>query len=299
MTTGQQQLQQETRNLVNALRRPQVRGRWGEMTLRRVVELAGMVEHCDFTEQETVATDQNRSRPDMVIRLPDRGTIVVDVKTPLDAYLDAVEAPGDDARRSALQRHARQVMDRVRELSAKAYWAQFEMSPQFVILFSPGDQFLSAALDENPGLLEEALRNKVILATPTSLIALLKAIAYGWREVSLAENAEQVRGLAEELYDRLIPFSEHLARLGRQIEGSVRAFNDAVGSMERKILPSARRMAELGIRTKAPLPELQPVEHAVRVVQLQAAATEGTAAATTGTSPEVSAPTVDDPGRPH
>jgi DNA recombination protein RmuC len=298
MSTDQQQLQQETRNLVSALRRPQVRGQWGELTLRRVAELAGMVEYCDFDEQETVTGEDSRSRPDMIIRLPDRGTIVVDVKTPLDAYLDAVEAKDEDARRTALQRHARHVMDRVRELSAKAYWAQFPTSPEFVILFIPGDQVLGAALDENPKLMEDALRNKVILATPTSLIALLKAIAYGWREVSLAENAEHVRRLAEELYERLLPFSDHLAKLGRALEGSVRAFNDAVGSMERKILPSARRMAELGIRTKARLPELQPVEHAVRTLSTPSPSPDD-AAPVAPTSTEEIAPPADDAGRPH
>jgi DNA recombination protein RmuC len=250
MTENQQALQAETRNLVNALRRPQVRGQWGEMTLRRVVELAGMVEHCDFLEQATVDTGEGLLRPDMIIRLPERGEIIVDAKTPLDAYLDATEAVTEQDRRQAMQRHARKVMDHVRALAAKGYWSQFAASPEFVILFMPGEQFLAAALGENPSLLEEALRHRVLLATPTSLVALLKAIAYGWRELSLAHNAEEVRKLAEELYERLGPFAGHLARLGRQLDSSVKAFNDSVGSLERKVLPSARRLTELGIRVR-------------------------------------------------
>ncbi|GMW05762.1 MAG: hypothetical protein AMXMBFR8_05590 [Nevskiales bacterium] len=247
MNADQKALQAETRNLVNALRRPEVRGRWGELTLRRVAELAGMVEHCDFQEQATAGGADALIRPDMVVRLPDRGELVVDVKTPLDAYIEAIEAASDQDRKTALQRHARNVAERVRELSAKSYWAQFAASPEFVILFIPGDQFLSAALGENPELLDEALRNKVVLATPSSLVALLKAIAYGWRQLSLARNAEEIRRLGQDLYERLAPFTAHLARLGRQLEGTVRAFNESVGSLERKVLPGARRLTELGI----------------------------------------------------
>lgn len=260
MTADQQLLHTETRNLVNALRRPEVRGQWGELTLRRVAELAGMVEHCDFVEQTTINTADGTMRPDMVVRLPDRGALVVDVKTPLDAYIEAMEAGSDQERRAALQRHARKVADRVRELSAKAYWAQFPESPEFVILFIPGDQFLSAALGENPGLLEDALRNKVVLTTPSSLVALLKAIAYGWRQLSLERNAEEIRRLGQDLYDRLAPFIGHMARLGKQIEGGVKAFNDAVGSLERKVLPGARRLTELGISSRQQLDAPQQVE---------------------------------------
>jgi DNA recombination protein RmuC len=293
MTTDQQQLQQETRNLVNALRRPQVRGQWGEMTLRRVAELAGMVEHCDFTEQETVATDTGSIRPDMIVRLPERGVLIVDVKTPLDAYLEAVEAQTDQARNVALQRHARNVLDRVRELASKAYWSQFRTSPEFVILFIPGEQFLSAALTENPGLLEEALRQKVVLATPTSLVALLKAIAYGWREVSLAKNAEEVRKLAVELYDRLLPFTGHLGRLGRQLEGAVKAFNAAVGSLEGKVLPSARRLVELGIPGKEGLENPAMVETSVRGL-----VTAGSPQLPSTGGPELTDPEPDDSAEP-
>ncbi len=266
MNADQQLLQTETRNLVNALRRPQVRGQWGELTLRRVAELAGMVEHCDFLEQATVTAGDSTIRPDMIVRLPDRGEIVVDVKTPLDAYIEAMEAANDQDRKTALQRHARNVADRVRELSAKAYWSQFPTSPEFVILFIPGDQFLTAALSENPGLLDEALRNKVVLTTPSSLVALLKAIAYGWRQLSLERNAEEIRRLGQDLYERLTPFMGHLARLGRQLDSGVKAFNEAVGSLERKVLPGARRLTELGIRGRQELEAPAEIETAPREV---------------------------------
>lgn len=271
MSTDQQLLQTETRNLVNALRRPQVRGQWGELTLRRVAELAGMVEHCDFVEQETIATAGGNLRPDMIVRLPDRGELVVDVKTPLDAYLEAIEAASDQDRRTALQRHARNVAERVRELSAKAYWAQFPSSPAFVVLFIPGDQFLAAALSENPGLLEEALRNKVVLATPTSLVALLQAVAFGWRQLSLQQNAEEIRRVGQELYERLAPFMAHLARLGRQFESSIKTYNEAVGSLERKVLPGARRLTELGIRGKHDIEAPTGIETTARIPTTTAA----------------------------
>lgn len=294
MSVDQQALQTETRNLVNALRRPQVRGQWGEMTLRRVVELAGMVEHCDFVEQETLATSEGMLRPDMIVRLPERGELVVDAKTPLDAYLDATEAATDQDRKAALQRHARKVLDHVRALSGKAYWSQFSASPEFVILFMPGEQFLAAALSENPSLLEEGLRHKVLLATPTSLVALLKAIAYGWREISLAQNAEEVRRLAEELYERLGPFTGHLAKLGRQLESSVKAFNEAVGSLERKVLPSARRLTELGIRSRQPIENLEDIETVPRALSAPGEEDAGGSAGS-----DVAAGDAEDASRPH
>ena len=250
MQTGQSELARETQNLVNALRRPQVRGRWGEITLRRLIELAGMVEHCDFREQVHSAGDEQIIRPDVVIRMPDDRELVVDVKTPLDAYLEANEAADDTQRKQALVRHARLVREHIRKLSSKAYWQQFEDSPEFVILFIPGDQFLAAALNEQPDLIEEALAQQIILATPTSLVALLKAIAYGWRQLALAENATEIRRLAEDLYARLAVFVDHLNRVGRQLGSSVESYNRAVGSLERKVLPGARKFVELGIAPK-------------------------------------------------
>lgn len=257
---SQQTLAAETRNLVTALRRPEVRGQWGEMTLRRLVELAGMVEHCDFTEQAHTATTEGALRPDMIVHLAEGRQLVVDVKTPLDAYLAAVEAADDATREAALQRHARKVRERVRELAAKAYWSQFERSPEFVILFIPGEQFLSEALARDPALLDDALNQHVILATPTSFVALLKAVAYGWRQVALAENAKQIRDLASELHRRLATFTGHLARLGRSLSGSVEAYNSAVGSLERQVLPGARRFTELGVQERKALENLPELE---------------------------------------
>jgi len=267
MQASQQALQAETGNLVKALRRPEVRGQWGEITLRRLVELAGMVEHCDFVEQATGGSAGDRIRPDMVVRMPDDRELVVDVKTPLDAYLEAVEATDDRLRAAALARHERKVRERIRELAGKHYWSQFPRSPEFVILFIPGDQFLAAAMNENPDLLDEALRQKIILATPTSFVALLKAVAYGWRQLALAENAEEIRRLAVELHDRLATFGNHLNRVGRQLSGSVSAFNAAVGSLERSVLPGARKFTELGVHTRKSLDALEPVEELTRVAE--------------------------------
>jgi DNA recombination protein RmuC len=264
VTLGQQSLQKETRNLVTALRRPEVRGQWGVMTLRRLVELAGMLEHCDFEEQVHVVGDDRTLRPDMVIRMPDGRQLVVDVKTPLDAYLAAIEAPSDEQRALAVRRHAQLVAERVKALSSKAYWSQFERSPDFVVLFIPGDQFLSAAMGELPNLLEDAIRQDVIIATPSSFIALLKAVAYGWRQDALAENASHIRDIGEELFRRLATFGAHVARMGRTLTQSVEAYNSAVGSLERQVLPAARRFTDLGLRPGRELEELLPIEKLAR-----------------------------------
>jgi DNA recombination protein RmuC len=266
MRTSHAALQLETRNLVKALSKPQVRGQWGEITLRRLVELAGMTRHCDFEEQVHVAGEDGAMRPDMVIHMPDDRDLVVDVKTPLDAYLAAVEATSDESRAQSLRRHAQHVADRVRLLSSKNYAAQFPSAPQFVILFVPGDQFLSAALDEQPELLETAMRNGVILATPSSFVALLKAVHYGWQNVRLAEGAEQIRKLAEDLYNRMSVFRGHLSRLGGELEASVKAYNAAVGSLERNVLPGARKFTELGVRSDKSIEPLEAIETAVREV---------------------------------
>ena len=267
MVQTQQLLQGETRNLVQALRRPEVRGQWGEMTLKRLAELAGMVEHCDFYEQQHTDTEEGRRRPDMIVRMPDGREIVVDVKTPLDAYLSAVEATDDETRRKHLEHHARKVRERVRELSSKAYWTQFKSAPDFVILFIPGDQFLGAALDTDRTLLEDALKQKVILTTPTSFVALLRAVAYGWRQESLAANAEHIRDVGEELYGRLSTFSEHLMKLGRSLNSTVADYNKTVGSFEAKLLPGARKFSEMGVGGDKALEEPERIDKAVRDVQ--------------------------------
>jgi DNA recombination protein RmuC len=268
---GQQALQRETRSLVNALRRPEVRGQWGELTLRRLAELAGMVEHCDFAEQVHVKTAEGSLRPDMIVHMPDGRDLVVDVKTPLDAYLEAVDAQTDEQRANALRRHAQQIAERVRQLGAKSYWAQFENSPDFVILFIPGDQFLSAALAELPTLLEDAIRQDVIIATPSSFIALLKAVAYGWRQQALAQNAETIRTLAEDLYKRLAVFASHLTKMGRNLGTTVDAFNSAVGSLERQVLPGARKFTELGVRSDRQIEQLEPIDRLTREPQIKEA----------------------------
>jgi DNA recombination protein RmuC len=268
---GQQSLQRETRTLVNALRRPEVRGQWGEMTLRRLAELAGMVDRCDFSEQVHVRSEDGNLRPDMIVHMPDGRDLVVDVKTPLDAYLEAVEATTDELRAIALRRHAQAVSDRLKQLSAKNYWSQFEKSPDFVVLFIPGDQFLSAALAEMPTLLEDGIRQNVIIATPTSFVALLKAVAYGWRQTALAHNAETIRSLAEDLYKRLSVFSGHLVRLGRSVGQSVDAFNSAIGSLERQVLPGARKFTELGVRPEREIDMIEPIDKLTRELQATAA----------------------------
>ncbi|NCF74005.1 MAG: DNA recombination protein RmuC [Gammaproteobacteria bacterium] len=266
MQLSQKSLRQETQNLVNALRRPEVRGRWGEITLRRLVELAGMVEHCDFIEQAHTETDGKIIRPDMIVRMPDHRELVVDVKTPLDAYLTAAEAPDDAQRQLGLERHAKNVRTHIRMLASKSYWNQFEESPEFVILFIPGDQFLSAALNEEPDLIEFALSQQIILATPTSFVALLKAVAYGWRQLSLADNAKEIRILAEDLYSRLATFVTHMNKVGRQLASSVENYNKAVGSLERNVLPGARKFVELGVHPKKELEKVETVEPVPRTM---------------------------------
>lgn len=274
---GHAQLQRETRNLVTALRRPEVRGRWGEMTLRRVVELAGLAEHCDFTEQLSLALEEGALRPDMVIHLPEKRTLVVDAKAPLDAYLEAIEATTDEARGIALKRHAQHVESRVRQLGAKSYWAQFEHSPEFAVLFLPGDQFLSSALAERPDLLDTALKAGVILATPSTLIALLKTVAYGWRQADVAENAAIIHEMGQELYRRLNSFISHLEKLGKQLNSAVGAYNSAVGSLERQVLPQARRFPELGVTSDAAISTMEPVAQLARPVAPPAIDTEESA----------------------
>jgi DNA recombination protein RmuC len=271
LASGQTLLSRETRNLVTALRRPDVRGQWGEITLHRLVELSGMTAHVDFTEQPHQVTESGVVRPDMIVHMPEQRDIIVDVKTPLEAYLAAVEAQDEETRDAQLRRHAQIVGARVRELSSKQYWAQFERSPDFVVLFLPGDQFLSAALQENPALMDDALRQNVMLATPTSLVALLKAVSYGWKQTILADNAAEIRRLGEDVYKRLAVFGEHLGRLGKSLGTSVESFNKAVGSLEQQVLPAARRFPELGMRVNREIEPLEPVTGLARTPRIPAA----------------------------
>lgn len=266
MALSQLALQSETRNLVTALKRPEVRGQWGEITLKRLVELAGMVEHCDFYPQETSSGDA-RLRPDMIIRLPDQREIIVDVKTPMDAYLSALEAQDEQQRKDCCRRHAKNIKDRIKELSGKAYWEHYKDALDFVILFIPGDQFLSAALEVERQLIETALQERIILATPTSFIALLRAINYGWRQQLLAVNAEKIKEVGEELYKRLATFAEHLEKIGHALNTAVVHYNKAVGSYDRQIIPGARKFTEMGVADKKILNDLEPLTTTIREVQ--------------------------------
>jgi DNA recombination protein RmuC len=245
----QEQLTVETKNLVTALRRPQTRGRWGELQLRKVVEMAGMAEHCDFSEQLTLrrADDDALQRPDLVVHLPDGAEVVVDSKVPLSAYLDAIEASDEEARTQQLRTHASQVRTHVQKLASKEYWRQFERSPDFVVCFIPGDALLSAAYEADPTLTEFALANHVLLTGPTALIALLQTVGYGWRQERLARHTQEIQQLAERLYDRLGKFATHLSKLRSSLDRAVGSYNDAVNSLEQRLLPTARKLREIGV----------------------------------------------------
>jgi DNA recombination protein RmuC len=249
-----QSLARETAVLSTALRSPQTRGRWGEVTLRRVAELAGMVHNCDFQEQETREGDGVRIRPDMIVRLPGGRSLIVDAKVPLTAYLDAAGAQDELSRKAALVRHGQQVSEHVRQLSSKQYWNQFQPAPELVVLFLPGDHFFSAALEIRPDLIEEALAKKVVIATPVTLISVLKGIAYGWNQEQLAENAEEIRRVASEMYERVQSVQEHYSATGRLLEKTVAAYNSSVGSWDSRLVPSLRKMRELGV-SNGPEPE--------------------------------------------
>jgi DNA recombination protein RmuC len=260
----QENLQRETSNLVTALRRPQVRSRWGELTLRRVAELTGMVEHCDFHEQKTVAGEEARIRPDMVVHMPGELFVPVDSKVPLDAYLDAVAASTDDERKLCLARHARHVRDHIEQLASKAYWDQFEKTPEFTVLFLPGEPFFSAAAEYDARLIEDAIQNRVLIATPVTLVALLKAVAYGWKQEDIARNALEVRDLGKQLFERVSVLWSHLEDLRSALVNAVEAFNKTAGSLESRVLPSVRRFKELGVPAQAEIAELDPIDRAPR-----------------------------------
>src|SRR6201993_4278102 len=265
----QKALQAETGNLVKALRTPSVRGRWGEIQLKRVVEIAGMQSYCDFDEQVTVTTVDGRLRPDLVVKLPGGKNVVVDAKTPLQAYLEAVEATDDEVRRVKLCEHARQVRDHMRALASKSYWEQFESTPEFVVMFLPGETFFSAALEQDPGLIEHGVLNKVIPASPTTLIALLKAINYGWNQEKLARNAHEISVLGKELHERLKKLASHITAVGTNLDRAVEAYNQAVGSLESRVLVSARKFAELGAPVAEDIPEVEPIEKTARTLSFE------------------------------
>lgn len=264
---GSARLQAETQNLAKALRAPQVRGRWGELQLRNVVELAGMQEHADFQEQATVDGGDGRLRPDLLVRLPGGKMVVVDSKVPLQGYLDALEAGDDGVRAQALKRHAAQLRTHMDQLSTKAYWDQFAQTPDFVVLFVPGESFLSAACHEDPGLYERGFSNRVLLAGPATLVALLKTIAYGWRQERIARSAEEVRDLGQELYDRIARLGEHFEKVGKGLRTAVEAYNGAVGTLESRVLVQARRFRDLGVESPREVGALAPLEVTTRALQ--------------------------------
>jgi DNA recombination protein RmuC len=264
LSATHENLQKETSNLVTALRKPHVRGRWGEMQLRRVAELSGMSMHCDFTEQQTIETEKGKVRPDMIVHLPLDRDIIVDSKVSLDAYLDAISAQTEEEKKTKMERHAQQVRVHMKALSSKEYWNQFEKSPEFVVLFMPGESFLSAALDMDATLIEEGIRNKVIIATPTTFIALLRAIGYGWQQERVTRNALEISLLGKELYERISKMLTHFEDIGGALKKGIEAYNRAVRSLESRVLPSVRRFRDLGVSSSGDIQPLEQIDRTPR-----------------------------------
>ncbi len=265
---SESELQKETRNLVHALKRTDVRGRWGELSLKRIAELSGMIKHCDFVEQESIQTDKgNLIRPDMVVKMPGKKELIIDAKTPLDGFLKSLEANNETEKKNALIQHSKNFREQVRVLAAKSYWQQFSGSPDFVIMYIPGDQFLNSALEYDNDLLEDAIKSKVILATPSTLIALLRSVAYGWKQQDLTENAEKIRDQGEEIVKRMATLTNHFAQLGKSLNQSISSYNKTLGSLEKQLLPSAKKMTKLGVSARKESSALEPIETQARPVK--------------------------------
>ncbi len=263
---GQARLASETSSLTTALKNPAARGKWGEITLQRVVEVAGMSQYCDFEQQTTIDGDNGKLRPDLIVRLPGGRTVVVDAKAPLNAYMSALESTDETSRGSNLTAHAQAVREHMRKLGQKSYWAQFDNAPDFVVLFLPGESFFSAALEQDRDLIEDGMKSKVVLSTPTTLIALLRVVAMGWQHEQLAENSQRISEAGKDLFDRFVTFSDHFSRVGSGLDRAIDSFNKAVGSWESRVIPGARKLKELGATKSADaeVPSVEPIERIPR-----------------------------------
>lgn len=263
----QQLLQKETGSLVSALRTPHIRGQWGQISLKRVVELAGMTEYCDYQEQVSVKVEESRLQPDMIVKLPNQKQVVLDSKVSLHAYMDYIEAADEASRKAALIRHSQQIRKHMNDLSSKSYWSQFPQAPEFVVMFIPGEPFVSAAVENDPSLIEDGVLNRVIIATPTTLISLLRAIAYGWRQEQVTKNTQVIAELGKQLYERFGTFLGHLAKTRNSLEQSIFNFNRTVSSFEGRVMPSLRKFKELGTTGAEDLPSIEPIEQTPRQVE--------------------------------